>query len=583
MGTGGIGQRPRPRRVAIIGAGQAGALLALGLRRQGCAVTLISDRTAAEIRAGAVLSSQCLFGSARRVLERISDLEPADAPDIARLALTVEGTGTVVSALENPAQSVDYRVSCAALIDAFVAEGGSFAVEDVTPEGLDGIAAEQDLTIVATGTGDLGRMFVRDRVRSPFDRPKRALAVAYVRGLEPDETGAELTISIAPGVGEVITLPALTTTGPCSILVFEGVPEGPMDCFDDVYSPQEHLQRCRKILDEVFPKVAARARHIELTDDGGVLRGRVTPGVRRPVTFTQSGHPVLGLGDAVVLNDPITAQGANNAVHAAGIYLDSILQRGTEPFDTEWMRTTFESYWRSWGRWSVAWTNRVVDGVPEHVLDLLGAAADEPSVAALFGTAFDDPSTAHDWWFDRTDAERVLDAVRSTDHGVDPRALRNAFGQYATGVTVVTTRAPDGRKVGVTANSFTSVSLDPPLVAWCPAKKAPSMPDLMAASHFAVNVLASDQHELSRQFATPAADKFAGVAYHDGIAGVPLLDRSIAYFQCRTVNRVEAGDHIIFIGEVEHFDTSEGAPLVFHSGGYRIATEHPDFAGPSSR
>ncbi|MEU6586613.1 flavin reductase [Nocardia sp. NPDC046763] len=566
-----------PHRIAIIGAGQAGALLALGLRRHGCTVTLIGDRHPDEVRTGSVLSSQCLFGPALRVLSRIVDVEE-DAPAIDRLVLSIDGVGEVVSAFETPAYSIDQRVACAALIEAFIAEGGSFHVEDVTVERLDSLAAQHSLTIVATGTGDLGRMFVRDRVRSPYDRPKRALAVAYVRGLLPDDSGADLTISVMPGAGEVITLPALTTSGPCSILVVEAIPGGPMDRFDNVKTPEEQLRRCVEVLDDAFPKIAARARDIELTDDGGVLRGRLTPTVRRPVAFTASGHPVLGLADAVVLNDPLTAQGANNAVHAAGIYLDAVLRHGMKVFDTEWMHEVFESFWRNWGRWSVAWTNRMLTEIPEHVLDFVRIAADEPAVAGLFAAGFDDPSALHDWWFDRSDAERMLDAVRSESNAVDPRALRNALGLYATGVTVVTSRAPDGRKVGVTANSFTSVSLDPPLVAWCPAKKAPSLPDLVAASHFAVNVLAADQHELSRQFATPAPDKFAGVAHHDGIAGVPLLDNSIARFQCRTVQRVEAGDHVIFIGEVEQFDTCNGQPLVFHSGGYRIAADHPDFS-----
>ncbi len=131
---------------------------------------------------------------------------------------------------------------------------------------------------------------------------------------------------------------------------------------------------------------------------------------------------------------------------------------------------------------------------------------------------------------------------------------------------MITTRGPDGRKIGVTANSFTSVSMDPPLVSWCPASKAPSLPDLTGATHFAVNVLAANQHDLSRQFSTPAEDKFAGVATTEGIAGVPLIDDAIAHFQCRTVQRIVAGDHIIFLGEIEQYDADPGEPLVFHSG-----------------
>ncbi|MCB5906929.1 flavin reductase family protein [Streptomyces pinistramenti] len=154
--------------------------------------------------------------------------------------------------------------------------------------------------------------------------------------------------------------------------------------------------------------------------------------------------------------------------------------------------------------------------------------------------------------------------------------MRRALGQYATGVTVVTARAPDGRNVGMTANSFTSVSLDPPLVLWCPGKNSPSLPDFTAASHFAVHVLAADQHHLSRRFATPADDKFRSTPITRGIAGTPLLDGAVARFQCRTVQRLDAGDHIIFLGEVEEYEADGGTPLVFHSGYYHVATEHPD-------
>lgn len=158
----------------------------------------------------------------------------------------------------------------------------------------------------------------------------------------------------------------------------------------------------------------------------------------------------------------------------------------------------------------------------------------------------------------------------------DSRELRKALGRYATGVTVITARAPEGRRIGVTANSFTSVSLDPPLVAWCPAKSAPSLPALRQSTHFAVNVLAADQHHLSRQFATPAPDKFAGVTTTEGLGGAPLIEGALARFECRTVRWVDAGDHVICLGHVERFDTSDGEPLVFHAGAYHVATPHPD-------
>jgi flavin reductase (DIM6/NTAB) family NADH-FMN oxidoreductase RutF len=128
----------------------------------------------------------------------------------------------------------------------------------------------------------------------------------------------------------------------------------------------------------------------------------------------------------------------------------------------------------------------------------------------------------------------------------------------------------------VTANSFSSVSLEPPLVLWCLDKRASSLPAFVECTQFAVNVLAAEQHHLSRQFATPADDKFAGVEAADGPGGIPLLDGVVARYLCRNLRQIDAGDHLIFLGEVEAYDTFEREPLVFHSGVYRIVTRHPE-------
>ncbi|UVL86386.1 flavin reductase family protein [Pseudomonas sp. B21-028] len=157
----------------------------------------------------------------------------------------------------------------------------------------------------------------------------------------------------------------------------------------------------------------------------------------------------------------------------------------------------------------------------------------------------------------------------------DPRELRNLLGKFATGVTVITTRAADGRNVGMTANSFSSVSLDPPLVLWSISRNAPSLTDYLACGHFAINILGADQHDISGHFARPAPDKFSGVAFREGEAGVPLLDGVIATLVCRNVTQYEGGDHLIFLGQIEQYRHGAGEPLVFHCGQYRVAAEHP--------
>lgn len=155
----------------------------------------------------------------------------------------------------------------------------------------------------------------------------------------------------------------------------------------------------------------------------------------------------------------------------------------------------------------------------------------------------------------------------------DPREFRAALGSFATGVTVITTRAADGTPVGLTANSFNSVSLDPPMVLWSLAKKSFSLPAFVAARDWAVHVLAADQEPLSNRFAKAGEDKFAALDLETNADGVPLLKGCAARFQCRTSFQYEGGDHIIFVGEVTAFDRSERAPLVFHAGRYALATQ----------
>jgi len=157
----------------------------------------------------------------------------------------------------------------------------------------------------------------------------------------------------------------------------------------------------------------------------------------------------------------------------------------------------------------------------------------------------------------------------------DTRQFRNALGQFATGVTIVT--APDGAGgyVGTTASSFNSVSVDPPLILWSIDNGARSLPAYEAAEHFVVNVLAADQVSLSNHFARQQEDKFAGVDYQLDAQGVPVLDGCSAYFHCRTRYLYEGGDHTIIVGEVLQYDASERDGLLFHQGRYSVSDIHP--------
>jgi flavin reductase (DIM6/NTAB) family NADH-FMN oxidoreductase RutF len=152
--------------------------------------------------------------------------------------------------------------------------------------------------------------------------------------------------------------------------------------------------------------------------------------------------------------------------------------------------------------------------------------------------------------------------------GGNERRLRDTFGRFATGVTVVTARSPDGKLRGVTVNSFSAVSLDPPLVLWSLRRNAPSLADFAASSHFAVNVLSAEQAGIAQRFAQAHSDKFQSVAWAPGLGGCPLIDGALATFECIVERQIEGGDHVIFLGRVGGSACRDGDPLVFNAGRY---------------
>lgn len=154
-------------------------------------------------------------------------------------------------------------------------------------------------------------------------------------------------------------------------------------------------------------------------------------------------------------------------------------------------------------------------------------------------------------------------------------ALRDTFGRFATGITVVTARAANGTPVGLTVNSFSSVSLHPPLILWSMATHLPSLPTFEGCEYYAINVLAHDQRAFSQRFATRDLDKFSGLDCRDGLGGAPLLPDCCAWLECRNTQRHPGGDHVVFISEVVRHETGRGEPLIYFGGRYRLLAPHP--------
>jgi hypothetical protein len=406
-------------KILIVGAGQSGLQLALTLREHEYDVTLMSARTSDEIRRGWVMSTQGMFHDALQI-ERDHGLNLWEAD-----AVRIEGLGVSIAApdssraldwvgrLDHHAQSVDQRVKMAGWLELLEQRGGKVITHGVTTADLDRLTDLYDLVIVAAGKGELVQLFDRNPERSPFTRPQRALSVAYVHGLAPRPEHPDFSavrFNIIPGVGELFVIPGYTLSGNCEILFFEGIPGGPLDCWDDRPGPQEFLDRMLGLMQRFVPWEYDRAGAVELTDPRATLSGGYTPMVRFPVGELPSGGAVLGMADVVVANDPITGQGSNNAAKCAEMYLHSILNHGDKPFDRDWMTSTFERYW-DYAQHVTNWTNALLGPPPEHVVKILGVAQGNETVARRFVNGFSDPSDFRHWFMDPDKAEAYLAEV----------------------------------------------------------------------------------------------------------------------------------------------------------------------------
>ncbi|GAA2431986.1 alanine-phosphoribitol ligase [Actinomadura vinacea] len=402
------------RRILIIGAGQAGLQLALSLQAEGYEVTVMSARTPDEIRNGRIMSTQCMFYPQLQLeRDRGLNLWERDAPKIVAQRVTVGGPpGQValdtVGRWDDYAQSIDQRVKMAGWLELFESRGGNVVYHGVMTSDLEGLATLYDLTLIAAGKGELVELFDRDASRSPYDRPQRQLSCIYVHGMSPrpDYPEPHVRLTATPGVGELFFMPGLTNSGPCDILLWEAVPGEAFDVWSDRPSPADHLARTLDLMRQYAPWEYELTVGAEPTDARCTLFGGYAPVVRHPVGRLSGSVSVLGMGDVLVANDPITGQGSNNAARCAAVYCAEILRHGDRPFDEKWMQSAFDAYW-DYARHPTAFTNMMLGPLPEHVQKVLAvASAGNEEVAYRFAYGYANPTDFENWIMDpeKTDA-----------------------------------------------------------------------------------------------------------------------------------------------------------------------------------
>jgi hypothetical protein len=404
------------RNVAIIGAGQAGLLLGLGLLEKGYRVTLVSDRTADEVRHGNLPAGVMVFDRALQV-ER--ELGVGFWDGVARDALGVhvdviappgQIAMSIESNFERPGLSVDQRLKFSRWMDEFERRGGRLVIEPATTAGLEALAREHDLVVIAVGKGELSGLFPKYEERSPFHEPPRHVAAVAILGHKGWANyalpGARLTI--IPGIGEFFAFPFYAKDEiQAFMLGFEAIPGGPMDRFRPGMSAPECLETAKQIYRDLLPWDHDAVRDATLADERAALAGALLPIVRHPVGRLPSGAVVMGIGDTVILNDPLAAQGANNASLMARLVKERIVEHGDRPFDPAWMTAVFEEFW-TYCQYGNLLSQTLLMPPEPPTLEIMGAASQDPAVAHDFINGFVYPPALFPWLVDPVESKRYL-------------------------------------------------------------------------------------------------------------------------------------------------------------------------------
>lgn len=409
------------RRIAIIGSGIAGLLAAHGLLKAGYQVTLYSDRTPDQW-----LHSSRPTGTAGRFHGSLDYERELDLNFWEKEALTVDGVYLVFCLQQGipfinlsgnfarPALAIDVRLQSYTWMHEFVKRGGQLCIEQIDIPRLDEIAAENDLTIVASGRGSLTELFPRDEARSVYSTPQRNLAMLVVKNAATEFKSLPfrpVKFNFIAPVGEAFWVPYHhKTEGPTWNLVFEARPGGPMDRFTGVKTGEEALTVGKQVIHDLFPWDWEWAKNMQLADDQGWLVGRFPPAVRQPVGKLPSGRVVTPLGDTAMTFDPIAGQGANNGTRMARHLVKSIVAHGDQPFDAAWMQTTFDQFFNDLGEAAYRFTNIFFEDITPAGKALLiaqygsdgqaGNRTGRQAIANAFCENFNDPRLITDLFND---------------------------------------------------------------------------------------------------------------------------------------------------------------------------------------
>ncbi len=383
------------KSIGVVGAGIAGLQLGLFLQQHNIEATLYSDRSSEQILAGGVPNFVVRFDRTRQY-ERALGVDFWNFDDFGvrgvQMHVGVQPAIQWQGVLKQPASAVDMRLYQSRLLDEFARRGGRVVVGEVGIGEVAHLAASHDLMVVASGRGNLTKLFPRLPERSPFAQPQRRLTGAFYRGINfPDPLGVVYTIS--PGNGEIFQAPFHTLSGRvCSILI-EGVPGQAFDPIMEIRyndDPRRFEKTVLALLREHAPAIYSLVdpNEFAVTRSQDVLQGAITPTARRGYACLESGKFVLALGDAHILNDPVLGQGANLAARCAWLLGKALLDE--QIFDESFCGDVERRLWEA-GRAATLWTNLMLQPPPPHAVAVLAAAAQNQAIADEITENFNEP------------------------------------------------------------------------------------------------------------------------------------------------------------------------------------------------
>jgi 2-polyprenyl-6-methoxyphenol hydroxylase-like FAD-dependent oxidoreductase len=426
------------RKIAIVGAGQAGMVLAFGLLQEGYEVTVFEGRPAEEIEKGQMFSTAMVFDRQLDVERRYGLHEwEAEAPLCNGMHATLRlPDGRIIlqtqGGFDETCQGVDARVKTSVWMRRFAEQGGKLVNQALNRSGLEQISEQYDLVVVSTGRGALSEIFERDAERSLFDAPARRLGAVILKNVkewaEIPYTPCKFQFFVQ--IGEFFAIPFYSHGGACRAVVFEAPEGSPMDVWGGVDSADKALATALRLIRQFAPEDYPNYQRAELVDDRSWLKGAITPTVRKPVARLRNGRAVMALGDAAIVNDPISGSGANDAVRMADRYIRSILDRGGRSFDADWMQETFDRHYHDHGRHTMQFTKLMTGHMTDPLWKVFQAAAVSPGVAHTFVNVYTDIQKTLTWLTDMKAADAICDAYAHELQGARFLTVAEAMARF---------------------------------------------------------------------------------------------------------------------------------------------------------